>query len=1017
MSKENLYNEIKKNKQGGGVDLSFMKDIPSAGMSYTKPVTWGIGGAQKQTEQKTAQSTQAVPTKETPSTLGFTGEVAKETAQGSMRAYAALGPLVAPGSPTLTPEGRFQEAIYGTNKPITLRSVGGEVPFVKEEAWYAPAVGFAMGALDLIPGGKPAKDALIVIAKETNPETIAKILRETFKDLSDPKVAENLGIALDDVTDPLQVQQIIEHAINMERKKNPVTTKYWYDNQPKAKADEVVVSFVETGGDIQYVNTIVDSTKQYPGTPQFGVIKKSLLEDTGHAVKTENGVYTIPRALANQLVLENTVTQEVKRVPIRGEQGQFLGSFMDEPAKQTNAPFVEGEYRAWLRNQPNAIKRIEDTIKKAEEIQSPKVKQEFLNDAYREIDNQFIQEYQQIPVPERAAFTENGILFDRTITQINNRLSDIFGRPIDIRTTTNKDFLRAKADKGDESITVYGRAKEDAIWLLERNKTFSEAVANHEGWHWFKRNLSDSKRKELDALEKELMDARPDLVAKMKRDYPKATPQELAEEIMADEFARYTRTGRTVSEKLKLFFDNAMEALLRVFRVRDDVLAKAEKEFSRVKKTLKEDGGVGTRGSASKQIEQKNLLAVHNLSEAKLRFADRVGGLANPSVAVINPKITGFENYGDISLIGDRNLIEGQKTHLADAYSPRFPSVHSTMKWDDFKKLENDLQPYYDEISKLGTEARKLNHEDVNMIGNIENAPAVALKFLKEKGIKPSTEGQFYYHGQIQKAGLDADYQDFLDNLYKEYSVFEQMFAGYTNAGKRRYKPVSVEEASKIMGKQKEEGFNYGLGSFRSKVVPVKKKVSDIRKQQGRLVSKEEFEAVKESYDKELWALKDELEPFARKYDSNSFVEADMQVNMIGNVLTGEDVGMRAFKSKYPEAPTELVGKVLKFRDKLKDMPTEYFETKFRRPVDLSEFRIALVPEDISPQARKILQDKGLRVETYAKGEKQEAMKRLLNDEGDVAFKQVSNVDRLIAEGKIRVVSRDGRDVYQVTHG
>lgn len=412
-------------------------------------------------------------------------------------------------------------------------------------------------------------------------------------------------------------------------------------------------------------------------------------------------------------------------------------------------------------------------------------------------------------------------------------------------------------------------------------------------------------------------------------------------------------------------------------------------------KAKEETGGKLRLGMSIEDVstpeDKGKLLSVHNLSEQKLRFAERVGGLANPSLAVIDPNLTGFESYGDISLIGDKNLIEGQKTHLADAYSPRFPSVHTTLRWDDYKQLQNDLQPFYDEIDQLGTESRKLQHEDINMLGNIENSPAVALKFLKENGVTPSKEGQFYYHGQIRKLGLDNKYQDFLDELYKKYNLKEQMFAGYTNAGKRRYKPVSVEEASKIMGKQKEEGFNYGLGSYRSKIAPIKTSAPAIRKEAGRLVTKEEFEVVEEAYDKELWDLKDELSHYAKVNDSNSFIESDAQTDAIGNVLTGEDKNLAWFKTKFPVAPDKLVQKVFAFREKLKKMPTEYFETKFRRPVDIGEFKMAVVPEDITPEARAILEKKGLRIITYAKGEKQNVIKSLLKE--DVAFKRGDKAD------------------------
>ena len=372
----------------------------------------------------------------------------------------------------------------------------------------------------------------------------------------------------------------------------------------------------------------------------------------------------------------------------------------------------------------------------------------------------------------------------------------------------------------------------------------------------------------------------------------------------------------------------------------------------------------------------KDLLVVHNLSEQKLRFADRIGGLANPSTAVINPKLTSFEGYGDISLIGNKELIRGQKTKLADAYTARFPSVHTSMKYDDFKSLEKELDVQY---KKIGDDARKLYHDDTDMMRNIENNSAVALKFLEEKGIQPASEGQHYYISQIRSGGLDGEYQSFLDGIYKKFNLNESMFAGYTPSGKRRYKPVTVGEASKIMGKQKEEGFNYGLGSYRSKIAPTKLTPEAIKKEKGRLVSKEQFEKIKEVHDKELWDIKDKLEPYAKITDSrNQFIESDYQLNAIGEVLSGEKDAWTYFNNKFPNAPENLKNSVIAFRDKLKKMPTEYFETKFNRPVGLNEFSIAVVPEGIPEKTLNILQKNGLQIVKYPKGEKAKVMQELL---------------------------------------
>lgn len=53
------------------------------------------------------------------------------------------------------------------------------------------------------------------------------------------------------------------------------------------------------------------------------------------------------------------------------------------------------------------------------------------------------------------------------------------------------------------------------------------------------------------------------------------------------------------------------------------------------------------------------------------------------------------------------------------------------------------------------------------------------------------------------------------------------------------------------------------------------------------------------------------------------------------------------------------------FVAKLSEMPTEYFETKFERPVMLNEFAGALVPSDLPADLKDVLKENALQVYEY----------------------------------------------------
>lgn len=70
-----------------------------------------------------------------------------------------------------------------------------------------------------------------------------------------------------------------------------------------------------------------------------------------------------------------------------------------------------------------------------------------------------------------------------------------------------------------------------------------------------------------------------------------------------------------------------------------------------------------------------SLTALHNLSEENLKFADQMGGLAVPSIAVV-PSGNVIDGFGEITLIGGRPLADPSANPVfdADAYTARFPS-------------------------------------------------------------------------------------------------------------------------------------------------------------------------------------------------------------------------------------------------------------------------------------------------------------------------------------------------------
>lgn len=86
------------------------------------------------------------------------------------------------------------------------------------------------------------------------------------------------------------------------------------------------------------------------------------------------------------------------------------------------------------------------------------------------------------------------------------------------------------------------------------------------------------------------------------------------------------------------------------------------------------------------------LQALHNLTASNLTFADKLGGLAVPSVAVL-PEDRALTSFGEITLIGSEDLGDPQQVPLfdADAYAVRTPRAqHSAASVEDVEVMSNE---------------------------------------------------------------------------------------------------------------------------------------------------------------------------------------------------------------------------------------------------------------------------------------------------------------------------------------
>lgn len=118
--------------------------------------------------------------------------------------------------------------------------------------------------------------------------------------------------------------------------------------------------------------------------------------------------------------------------------------------------------------------------------------------------------------------------------------------------------------------------------------------------------------------------------------------------------------------------------------------------------------------SMREPVEQtRNLIAVHNITEDKLKKALALGGFPMPSIAIAKRDI-GHQNFGSISLVFGRDTIDPKankknKVYSADAWTPTFPQIEyevdskvDSRVYNKLSNLKRVVDPYFsDDLSRM----------------------------------------------------------------------------------------------------------------------------------------------------------------------------------------------------------------------------------------------------------------------------------------------------------------------------
>ena len=359
----------------------------------------------------------------------------------------------------------------------------------------------------------------------------------------------------------------------------------------------------------------------------------------------------------------------------------------------------------------------------------------------------------------------------------------------------------------------------------------------------------------------------------------------------------------------------------------------------------------------------KEMIVHHNISPEKLARVEKVGGMPVPSVAVSNVE-NPLTSFGNISLIGDKSMaIPSAKNPVYgfDAYTARTPEIDFKF---DAKSVKN-IDSFFSDVAKKipdgdYTVDRLKQDWKYRFDSDIYKA-----KFLDEQGMLPDPKDfgkdTWKFTQEVNQRIRDARpaYESWsanMDNTLAEAGVnpTERIFRGYTDSGNRRYADATLDNLVREMkGGAGAEGFFYGVGNIRAVATPKFKNFEQVKAARENIVSSKDFEPVKKKINEAFEDLTDRM----RNLEGNNNYaykpeDALYELGQVKNVNFLDKI--------YKDVPEALKADVQIFMNKVKSMPTEYFEIKPQRAVQVSEFEGAIVPKDAPQKSIDYLKSQGI---------------------------------------------------------
>lgn len=353
------------------------------------------------------------------------------------------------------------------------------------------------------------------------------------------------------------------------------------------------------------------------------------------------------------------------------------------------------------------------------------------------------------------------------------------------------------------------------------------------------------------------------------------------------------------------------------------------------------------------------LLALHNITETKLKGVLELGAFPMPSLAITMDKFP-YQSFGDITFVFKKSAVDPRASRCndlyeADAYTCRFPSI--LYEFDE-ETIGEELEKIY----HIPASEKSFYNLNANVWYDLEQSVDVVRHIVKECGLELSRD----------------EVLSFLQNNYKYKGIRRENIDLFTQSGARRSIkgltiPYTLDNIMKVMKRGSGEESLLTMHAWKGILA---KKLTSLSAIRNNFAEKEKAEAMYDALENEYFALSRKLSPIINKGCSgSSWTYMEDYLFEVKNPTPENYKEM--FSRNNIEIEEELAEEITALAIKIRELPVSYIEAKPHRVVHFSEVAAVIIPDALSikEEIKEVAKENNFKVYEYRdEKERQEAV-------------------------------------------